>query len=130
MREFINIVENTSDSVEDFMRDFESMTTHDADDGGRVLNDVIVYISKSKYSENSIYIEDMKTANKSEGRGGKALDAILSLADKHKINVEILAKSFGEGGPDTSKLISWYERHGFKVEWRGQQGSAWMVRHA
>lgn len=132
MRQFINLVENAQSktSVESFIDDFESISTLDKADGGRVIDgtNVIVHVSKSRYNANAVFLDDMKTNTKGSGGGKKAIATIVSLADKHGVTIELLAKSFQEDGLTTPQLIEWYSRYGFVKTENGQNGSAFMER--
>ncbi len=101
-----------------FLRDLEGMThTNPIDPGSRVFDgDAVVSVfvgdgRKEWGNPDHAYIQDIRRMSK--GGGSRALKELCWLADRHGVVLTLHAKGYGE--VPTEKLVTLYERFGFRV---------------
>lgn len=77
------------------------------------------------FGDRNLILKSVEAMEKSAGHGAAALAAVLSLADRYKVDLTLHAVALGEQGLEQGDLSAWYERHGFS---RQQNGT--MLRQA
>lgn len=66
-------------------------------------------------SNNSIHFHSIMSPIKGKNYGTHGLKWVHALADKHGLKLHGMAKAFGHNGMTTTKLKSWYKKHGWDV---------------
>lgn len=81
----------------------------------RVVNNESAVTMKynPNFGENRLSLNLVRSFEKGKGAGGRAMDFITKLADKHKMEVQIDVKPVGKGGLGTAKLMKFYAKFGF-----------------
>jgi hypothetical protein len=67
----------------------------------------------------AVWLEHLYAFDPGRGRGGRALEWIVSLADRHRVPVVGTALAFGHGLAQR-ELEAWFERRGFRVGEKGR----------
>jgi hypothetical protein len=93
--------------------------------GQRVNGNTNVDLATDPFEPNTAHLEMIKADETGQGMGTAALKQVTDLADKHGVSLEMNAVPQA-GGPDTAKLMSIYEKAGFKPN--PEKGEAAMVR--
>ena len=105
------------DKVEAFMQEFESLTQPVG--SNRVLsrygNYGVFGLTPHAHS-GDVNLDIIMAWDKGIGNGSIALQWLLSLADKHGVDITGRIERQGDNGLSTVELRRWYKRHGFKVD--------------
>lgn len=102
---------------DEFMREFIANTTqHPFNSSARIIGDAHVVVF---HDGDGVHIKDIQSHQPGSGAGSRALRYVNSLADKHKLPVNLYAK--GYASTKTSQLKNWYKRHGFVPDDDGAQ---------
>lgn len=117
LREAITIRSNGgSDKINSFINDFFDMTDeHPFNRKARVYNGVVIELVPFG---NEIHISDIVSTQPRSGQGAKAIKFLQSLANKHRVILELTAKAYSNDSrhiTDTIKLAQWYMRLGFRI---------------
>ena len=117
-----------------FVLAFEKATKpHPTDRGARVVGGSKIAIRNypPRDGDHRIFLDDISVDDFRKGSGSAGMRFLCGLADEHGIEIELLAKSFGEGGMTTPDLVKWYSGFGFNpTGWTGQGGSVEMRRQS
>lgn len=74
-----------------------------------------VLIELYKFGD-GVHMSSIRTSpEKCMGKGvaTHVMEELTALADKHGVELDLIAKSFGQGGLSTRQLVSWYKKFGF-----------------
>lgn len=117
--EAIKLSAKDSKELDAFLEEFRAETTaHPFDRRIRIWKDS-VGLEVSKFGGSITLDAIMSFLKKGEGEASKALKWVCDLADKHKVDIELIVKPIpnaGAKGKNLTKaqLTSWYQRHGFE----------------
>jgi hypothetical protein len=108
--------------VESFMSDFiDNTEIHPLNNKSRIYDGVELQVAprggRIRLSGIGVIDTGALTRDKGEfgkGKGTKALKMILSLADKHGVEIELSAMTYKDKGMDENQLMRWYAKHGFE----------------
>ncbi|RLD65623.1 MAG: hypothetical protein DRI98_14550, partial [Bacteroidetes bacterium] len=100
--------------VAEFMADYEAGTTpNPLDDKARLYGNVKISLSPMS---GGVRLSDINAAGARVGDGSKALKFLISLADKHDINIMGTAQAYSaspdEKEQESDRLLRWYHKHG------------------
>lgn len=75
-------------------------------------------------------LKSVRSTEKGTGAGTKALNAVLAIADKHGVEMELTASPYGDEKTrlDKDQLVEWYKRHDFEDEEGRDPALGYMVR--
>jgi len=92
-------------AVEEFLR---KTKPHPMDDKASIVGNAVMHISPSS---EGIHIHDIYSLDKGSGAGTKAMEFLISIADKHGVKIHLLADGYSD--TSSSDLRRWYSRFGF-----------------
>lgn len=111
---------STPSNVDQFFDELTSVTKqHPFNNKARILGNTAVELY---YANGSVHLSDIQSFNIGSGAGTEAMEYLVSLADKHRVTLDLFA--VGYASVPTKKLIAWYKKFGFVVD----DGKDYMVR--
>lgn len=78
----------------------------------------------------TVHITDIVASKPGEGQGRAALTQIVTLADKHGVRLDLIAKTYVKGRLTSKQLRDWYSRYGFQTKSGNARDGYCMVRPA
>jgi hypothetical protein len=63
-----------------------------------------------------VYLKHIRTFDPGKGHASRILDRLTSIAKKHQVPVALYPQPTKKQGLSKKKLLSWYQRHGFKPD--------------
>lgn len=106
MRQFIDIVENSSQPSNNFIQ--HALTIAERED---------VYLELYDISEKTVEIAEIRAKHQGKGSGTTVMKLICDLADEMDIELTlgVANETDDEDFSDENDLIEWYERFGFEI---------------
>jgi hypothetical protein len=106
----------TMGGIEEFLRRLDAETYgNPIDPATRVLNNHSGLVDASKFHDGeSAYITNLRSIT--PGGGNQVLKLLKRLSDETSTPLTGVPSPMGTGGLDDTRLVKWYERHGFTPE--------------
>lgn len=102
-----------NDPVSFFMDEYFAQTIPHSE-GARSFQGALILCLPSKWG-NKIVLDSIESTIKNEGQGKNALTFLMTMADRHQVEITGFCKRIGTGGLTQRQLNAWYERAGFRV---------------
>jgi hypothetical protein len=100
-----------------FMDDYILITQeHPFNHKARIYNGAVLEVYPMG---NAVHVSDVMTTAPRSGAGTAAVKFLTSLADRHRVKLELLAKAYSKDKKyitDTEQLANWYKKMGFHVD--------------
>lgn len=113
VNEVIRLGQTNSGPADQFVQDFIDMSDeHPFNPRARIVGGAALELSRFG---NRIHLSDITSLEPGKGHAGRAMSLIKKLADKHNVQVELIAKAYRDDRMDTEQLIQWYQRLGFQL---------------
>lgn len=111
----------SNSDAKEFMNDFEAMTQeHPFNGRARVFSDHGTVVELSPFGK-GIHLSDIVSFTPRSGGATSTMQQLMSLADKHKVPLELTAKAYSDDKEritDTKRLVQWYLKLGFEIDSR------------
>lgn len=95
-----------------FVQDFIDISEpHPFNSKSRLLGGTAIELSRFG---NRVHISDIVGLQPGEGKASQSMRLLISLAQRHNVVLELIAKAYRDDRMSTEQLVQWYKRLGFQ----------------